>query len=129
MKRFSKQFIVSIAAVMLTTASAQAEPPGDSPAFRPPAVPLVANNPYLSIWSMADRLTDDTTRHWTRREHPLFSLIRIDGKAYRLMGTAPKDVPAMKQVGVRVLPTRSIYDYDDGHVHVTLIFMTPALPD
>jgi Domain of unknown function (DUF4965)/Domain of unknown function (DUF5127)/Domain of unknown function (DUF1793)/Domain of unknown function (DUF4964) len=78
---------------------------------------------------MADRLTDDTTRHWTRREHPLVSLIRIDGKAYRLMGTQPKDAPAMKQVGVRVLPTRSIYDYDDGHLHVTLTFLTPALPE
>jgi hypothetical protein len=129
MKKLNGQVVSGIAAVLLTTASVQAEPPGDSPAFRPPAVPLVANNPYLSIWSMADRLTDDTTRHWTRREHPLFSLIRIDGKASRLMGTVPKDVPAMKQVGVRVLPTRSIYDYDDGHVHVTLTFMTPALPD
>ncbi len=129
MKKLNGQVVSGIAAVLLTTASVQAEPPGDSAAFRPPAVPLVANNPYLSIWSMADRLTDDTTRHWTRREHPLFSLIRIDGKAFRLMGTVPKDVPAMKQVGVRVLPTRSIYDYDDGHVHVTLTFMTPALPD
>ena len=45
------------------------------------------------------------------------------------MGTEPKNVPAMKQVGVRVLPTRSIYDFDDGHVHVTLTFLTPALPD
>ena len=38
-------------------------------------------------------------------------------------------MPALKQVGVRVLPTRSIYDYDDDHVHVTLTFLTPALPE
>ena len=129
MKTLNGQVIVGITAVLLSVASVHVGPPGEYPAFRPPAVPLVANNPYLSIWSMADRLTDDTTRHWTRREHPLVSLIRIDGKTYRLMGTEPKDVPAMKQVGVRVLPTRSIYDYDDGHLHVTLTFLTPALPE
>ncbi|MGA2618483.1 MAG: DUF4965 domain-containing protein [Thermoguttaceae bacterium] len=102
---------------------------GGCPAFRPPAVPLVTSDPYLSIWSEADRLTDDATRHWTRREHRLVSLIRIDGRVCRLMGNDPRAVPAMPQVGLQVLPTRSIYDFDDSHVHVTLTFMTTALPD
>ena len=35
----------------------------------------------------ADRRHDATL---TRREHPLISLIRIDDKAYRLMGTSPR---------------------------------------
>ncbi len=102
----------------------------DTPStFRPPAVPLVANDPYLSIWSEADRLTDDVTRHWTGHPNPLVSLIRIDGSAYRLMGNDPKNVPALPQTGLTVLPTRSIYEFADGHVHVTLTFMTPVLPD
>src|SRR5258708_18894465 len=101
----------------------------ESPAVCQPPVPLVTSDPYLSIWSQPDRLTDDATRHWTRREHSLVSLIRVDGKAQRLMGDEPKDVPAMAQVSVQVLPTRSIYDFDDSHVHVTLTFMTPVLPD
>lgn len=102
--------------------------PAPSAPFRPPAVPLVTFNPYLSIWSDADHLYDDVTRHWTRREHALGSLIRIDGKTFRLMGGTPKDLPVFPQKGVQVLPTRSIYDFDDGHVHVTLTFLTAALP-
>jgi hypothetical protein len=97
--------------------------------FRPPAVPLVTSDPYLSIWSEADLLNSDVTRHWTHREHPLVSLIRIDGSVWRLMGTEPKDVAAFPQTAVSVLPTRSIYEFDNGQVHVTMTFMTPALPD
>ena len=97
--------------------------------FRPPAVPLVTSDPYLSIWSEADRLNDAPTRHWTHREHSLVSLIRIDGKSYRLMGKDPADMPAFPQSSVSVLPTRSIYEFDNGEVHVTMTFMTPALPE
>ena len=78
------------AAILLAVTSAVAQPPVEKRAFRPPAVPLVTSNPYLSIWSEADRLTDDTTRHWTHREHALVSLVRVDGKAYRGCGGAIK---------------------------------------
>jgi hypothetical protein len=110
-------------------ARAQAPAGRPEPPLRPPAVPLVTSDPYLSIWSMADRLTDDTTRHWTRHPHPLVSLIRIDGKTYRLMGAEPMGLPAMTQSTVNVWPTRTVYEFDDGPVHVTLTFMTPSLPD
>ncbi len=100
-----------------------------SPApFRPPSVPLVASDPYLSIWSPADHLNDAGTQHWTRHPASLVSLIRVDGKAYRLMGYDPTDVPAFPQTGLKVTPTRSIYEFEDSAVHVTLSFMTPSLP-
>ncbi len=101
---------------------------GEGSAFRPPAVPLVVSDPMLSIWSEADHLTDDNTRHWTHHEHSLVSVIRVDGKAYRLMGKSPANAPALPQVGVQVTPTRSIYDFEGAGVHVNFAFMTPSLP-
>jgi hypothetical protein len=96
--------------------------------LRPPAVPLVAYDPYFSIWSPADRLTNAATVHWTGRAHPLNSLIRIDGDAVRLMGASPSNVAALPQTSLTVRPTHTIYTFADSRVKVVLTFMTPALP-
>lgn len=94
----------------------------------PPATPLVACDPYFSIWSPADKLTDEDTVHWTGRPHRLTSLIRIDGKPYRLMGANPARVPALDQVDLTVLPTRTLYQFRGAGIEVILTFITPALP-
>ena len=101
----------------------------DAQTYRPPAVPLVVHNPLFSIWSCADNLTDDVTRHWTRHQNSLDSLIRIDGHTFRMMGVQPKEMPPIPQLGVTVLPTRTIYQFEDESVHVTLTFLTPSLPN
>lgn len=95
--------------------------------FRPPSVPLVAHDPYFSIWSPADRLYDRETVHWTGKEHPLHSIIRVDGKAFRLMGSQPSSLEPVKQTKVTVLPTRTVYQFKNGQVNVELMFTTPAL--
>jgi hypothetical protein len=119
---------ICVAAIVLLQANLSRGQNTETP-FRPPAVPLVTSDPYLSIWSEADHLTDDVTRHWTHRPHALISLIRVDGATERLMGNEPTNVPAMPQVGLEVTPTRSIYQFENSKVHVTLTFMTAALPD
>jgi hypothetical protein len=96
--------------------------------LRPPAVPLVTCDPYFSVWSFTDRLTDSDTRHWTDAKQTLTSLIRVDGRAYRLMGTSPHDTPALPQVSLDVLPTRTIYGFEGAGIHVTLTFMVAMLP-
>ncbi|MGH9431565.1 MAG: DUF5127 domain-containing protein, partial [Terriglobia bacterium] len=97
--------------------------------FRPPAVPLATSDPYFSIWSFGNRLTDDSTRHWTGVEQSLESMVRVDGKPYRVMGAEPREIRAMTQVSLRVLPTRTLYDFHAAGVRVSLTFMTPLLAD
>ena len=98
-------------------------------AFRPPAVPLVACDPYFSIWSFADHPADDWTRHWTGANNNLCSMIKIDGKALRLLSTSREPLPKMQLTGLQVLPTRTIYEFADAGVALTMTFMTPLLPD
>jgi hypothetical protein len=97
--------------------------------MRPPAVPLVAHDPYFSIWSMSDRLNSEGTKHWTGKPNTLTALIRVDGKTWRLMGRDPQRTQAMEQTRLEVLPTRTIYEFTGGGVKVGLTFFTPALPD
>lgn len=102
---------------------------GAEEALRPPAAPLVACDPYFSIWSPADKLTDANTVHWTGKPNRLTCLLRLDGKTVRLMGKEPANVPALAQTSLEVLPTRTIYRFEGNGVRVGLTFTTPALPD
>ena len=120
-----------ITASLLAVPFASAQQP--APPRRPPAVPLVAHDPYFSIWSMADRLTDEDTKHWTGARQPLVGLARIDGKTWRFMGAAPRgfppaDLPAMRQSALQVTPTRTIYTFQASDVTLTVTFFTPAFP-
>jgi hypothetical protein len=97
--------------------------------LRPPAVPLVACDPYFSIWSPADKLTDADTVHWTGKPQRLSSVVRIDGQAFRVLGKEPADVAALPQSNLEVLPTRTIYTFEGAGVRLTLTFTTAALPE
>lgn len=130
-RSFSQRHVlVAMVFVACLATSAIAAPAGQiaMPVLRAPAVPLVAYDPYFSIWSPADRLTDAATVHWTGRTHPLTSLIRVDGEAFRIMGPTPADTAALIQRSVTVSATHTTYEFANRLVRVTLTFLTPSLP-
>src|SRR5580704_3831897 len=96
--------------------------------FRAPAYPLITHDPYFSVWSFSDRLTDSDTRHWTGARHSLTGMIRIDGKPYRWMGESPKETPVLEQTGLEIQPTRTIYQFQGSGVTLEATFLSPVLP-
>ena len=97
--------------------------------FRPPAIPLIAHNPYFSVWSYSDTLTGDATRHWTGAEQPLTCLVRVDGKPYQIMGRPALGVATLPQTGREIHPTTTIYTFGNTTITLALTFTTPLLPD
>lgn len=119
---------LSLAASSVNLVSPSASAAESQATLRPPAVPLVACDPYFSIWSPADKLNGADTVHWTGKANRLVSLIRIDGQTFRLMGSEPANVSPLTQTKVEVLPTRTIYSFAGAGVELTMTFLTPALP-
>src|ERR1041385_2193909 len=96
-----------------------------SPQSRPPAVPLVAHDPYFSVWSMSDKLNADGTKHWTGKPNTLVAFGRVDGRNYRIMGGRDRQpVTAMEQTRLEVTPTRTMYEFAGAGVKVGLTFFT-----
>lgn len=114
------------AAFTIALLSAQQSSP-----MRPPAVPLIAHDPYFSIWSMADRLNEQETSHWTGKPNRLSAFLRVDGKSYQVIGrehSRGAAIPPLDQVRLEVLPTRTLYEFAGAGVRLKLTFLTPALP-
>jgi len=97
--------------------------------LRAPSVPLVSVDPFFSVWSPADKLSDAPTEHWSGQAQPMSALLRVDGQTFRLLGTEPSDVPSMPQTACTVWPLRTVCAFADGAVHAELTFATPALPE
>ena len=71
--------------------------------LRPPSVPLMTVDPYFSLWSPADRLTDIHTCHWTNRPQTLQGVAIIDGEEY-LMEASTAEMIGI--IGQRLVKTK-----------------------
>lgn len=106
-------------------------------AFKAPAYPLITVDPYFNVWSMADHLYDDVTRHWTGRRHFMTGVVTFDGEHKRFMGLTYPDngrftvgePDVIPQTDVVVNPLTTIYRFEDDDMTLKVEFMTPLLMD
>lgn len=98
--------------------------------MRPPAVPLINVDPYFAVWSEADHLNDDCTRHWTNKPNTINGIANIDGTDYVFMGDAKQlELPKIKQTNLDVNALSTTYTFVGAGIVLTAKFTTPALPD
>ncbi|KJF45308.1 glutaminase family protein [Draconibacterium sediminis] len=102
---------------------------GQTQYFRAPSYPLVTHDPYFSIWINDEVPTRTETTHWTQKPMPIRSTIKIDGKAYRLMGKSPAFIPEAKSTGAKLSPTQTTFLFQQDGTEIKLNFLSPILID
>lgn len=95
--------------------------------FRAPSYPIITHDPYFSIWCGDEVPTRCETTHWTQKPMPVRSMVRIDGKVYRLMGKSPGYVPAAQSIGAELTATQTTFSFLQDGVEIRLSFMSPLL--
>lgn len=102
--------------------------------FRAPAVPLVTHDPFFSVWSFADKLTDDETRHWDGVRKYMVGVLAFDGVVYEFMGSANPDnsryiscYRKLPQTGCDIRPMTTTYTFENEKFAMELKFTSPLV--
>ena len=94
---------------------------------RLPAIPLIASDPYLSIWMPADTMTQTDSIHWSGPIKPIRGTMTVDGAACRFLGAGCEPEAALTELRVSATQTALISEFRG--VQLETRFITPALPD
>lgn len=97
--------------------------------MRAPAYPLITVDPYFSVWSTSNNLTDSDIKTWYSKTCFLIGKAEIDGKGYMFMGSAADmKLPPMAQTDVTVKSFSTVYTFAAAGVCFKAEFFTPVLP-
>lgn len=96
--------------------------------LRAPAYPLITIDPFFSVWSAADKLTDENTTHWTGRPNIISGIASIDGIDYRFMSNNVA-IPALNQISVDCNAFSTTYVFEESGVRLKMIFTSPIIPN
>ncbi len=87
-------------------------------------------DPYFSVWSPSDVLTDSVTVHWTGHPNTIVGTTCVDGTAYRFLGkTHPGDsTPALVQTARDCDALSTRYTLEGAGIILNHTFTTPPFP-
>lgn len=93
--------------------------------LRMPAYPIIAIDPYFSVWSCSDELNKSDTQHWTGVSNKITATVEINGVTYRLMGVG--DGETAQQLSVECDVFTTTYMFLCGEARVKMQFFSPLL--
>ena len=95
--------------------------------LRPPATPIITIDPYFTVWSPSNILTDTDLQHWSAKPNRIKGYVIVDGDTLRFMGTG--DAPAMRQIGFEMTAAVTSYVFESESVRLSLSFFSTPFTD
>ena len=95
--------------------------------MRPPAIPLINVDPYFSIWSPYNCVTDGPTKHWTGKDNNIIGSVLIDGVEYGFLGNTTK--PVLKQTNLDITAFTTEFTFENDIIKFYVKFCSPLVPD
>ena len=95
--------------------------------LRPPAIPIITIDPYFTVWSPSNILTDSDLIHWSAKPNRIKGYVTVDGKKYRFMGTG--DSPTMRQSAFEMTAAVTSYTFENESVRLNLSFFSTPFTD
>lgn len=92
--------------------------------MRMPAAPLIAIDPYFSIWSYDD-ITNKYPFHWTGAQNAIRGTVKVDGTCYRFLGAGSEE--SLNQVAVDADALTTEYVFEGAGIRLTVRFTSPLL--
>lgn len=89
------------------------------------SVPLLLQDPYVSIWSPHDRLNEGDTTHWCGKPQRLSGDLIIDGRPYCYLGMGKGE--SAEQLSLDVSATTTTVCFKAEGVELTVRFCSPLL--
>ena len=94
---------------------------------RLPAVPLIASDPYISVWMPSDTMCVSDSIHWCGPKKPIRGTMIVDGKTVSFLGHNRGYEAELTEL--IVTPTMTRFTSEFGGVKLETRFVAPALPD
>lgn len=91
---------------------------------RLPSIPLISQDPMISIWSPADRAYEAQTAHWSGLELPIKGEVVLKGETCRFMGAGEEKT--LTQTDLKVTATSTFYTFEGEGVTLKVRFSQPA---